>query len=239
MPKLDTHPYRVLMTKYAAFHGLAHEPGFDPSLRGALGVPGRRFLLRIQKHMIADGKFKNVKASGILDEATRDALMPDRPSWQEEFKRIARQDDVLDGEQYYTQGAARWQGVRAVYGNVTAHPKTFAKLRSGDCSAGYTRWVLAGLESHLGRVPHDVVNGASWQAGYTGTIEIVCHHVPDPQIGDAILYGSPGRTTHVTGVYDVGQRTCISHGRDKAEIYGWDQHPNRISGFYRPDVSKA
>lgn len=238
MPRLDTHSLRVLMVKYAAFHGLAHEPGFDPSLHGSLGIPGRRFLLRIQKHMVADGKFKKVVATGILDEPTREALLPDRPSWQEEFRRIARQDDELDGEEYYTMGAKRWQGVQAVYGNVTAHPKAWAKLRTGDCSAGYTRWVLAGLQSHLGRVPHDVVNGASWQAGYTGTIELVCHRVETPQIADAILYGSHGNTTHVTGVYDVSARTCISHGRDKAEIYAWDAHPNRL-GFYRPDVSKA
>lgn len=239
MPKLDTHPLRVQMVAYAAFHGLAHEPGFDPSLRGSLGVPGRRFLLRIQKHMVADGKFKKVKATGILDQPTRDALTPDRPSWQEEFRRIARQDDVLDGEEYYTMGAARWQGVRAVYGTVTAHPKTFAKLRSGDCSAGYSRWILAALQSHLGRVPHDVVNGASWQAGFTGTIELVCLHVSEPQIGDAILYGSPGDTKHVTGIYDVGARTCISHGRDRAEIYGWDEHSRRMPGFYRPNINKA
>ena len=239
MATLDTHPYRVWMVQYAAFHGLAYEEGFDPSLHGSLGEPGRRFLLRIQKHMVASGKFPNVTTSGLLDGPTREALAPDRPSWQEEFKRIARQDDQLDGEEYYTQGSARWQGVTAVYGKVKK-TTVIPKLRGGDCSAGYTRWVLWGLQQHLGRVPHDVVNGASWRAGYTGTIVVVCKHVSEPQIGDAILYGSStSNTTHVTGVYDVGQRTCISHGRDRAEIYGWDAHSQRLPGFYRPDINKA
>ena len=61
----------------------------------------------------------------------------------------------------------------------------------------------------------------------------------EPQIGDAILYGSnTSNTSHVTGVVDVNKRLCISHGRDKTEIYGWDAHPQRL-GFWRPDISKA
>jgi hypothetical protein len=234
----DTHPYRVWMTQYAAFHGLAYEEGFDPSLHGSLGVPGRNFLNRIQKHMVADGKFKHVKVTGILDGPTREALAPDRPGWQGEFTRIAHFDDGNDQAQYYTQGAARWQGVSAVYGKVKV-TKTIPLLRGGDCSAGYTRWVLWALQQHLGRVPHDVVNGASWRAGYTGTIVVICNRVETPQIGDAILYGSsPSNTTHVTGVTDVEKRLCVSHGRDRTEIYGWDAHSQRL-GFYRPNVSKA
>jgi hypothetical protein len=235
---LDTHPYRAYMVRYAAFHGLAYEEGFDPSLHGPLGVPGRNFLNRIQKHMVADGKFKKVRVTGILDEPTRDALAPDRPGWQGEFTRIARFDDGNDTAQYYTQGSARWQGVTAVYGKVKV-TKVIPVLRGGDCSAGYTRWVLWALQQHLGRVPHDVVNGASWRAGYTGTIVVVCKRVTEPQIGDAILYGSnTSNTSHVTGVVDVNKRLCVSHGRDKTEIYGWDAHPQRL-GFWRPDVAKA
>lgn len=234
---LDTHPYRAWMVQYAAFHGLAYEEGFDPSLHGSLGVPGRNFLQRIQKHMVAAGEFKKVKVTGILDEPTREALAPDRPGWQGEFTRIAHFDDASDQAQYYTQGAARWQGVAAVYGKVKV-TKTIPLLRGGDCSAGYTRWMLWALQQHLGRVPHDVVNGASWRAGYTGTIAAVCTRVTDPQIGDAILYGGGAPYTHVTGVIDVNKRLCISHGRDKTEIYGWDAHSDR-AGFWRPNISKA
>lgn len=236
---LDTHPYRVWMVQYAAFHGLAYEEGFDPSLHGPLGVPGRNFLNRIQKHMVASGKFPSVKVTGILDAPTREALAPDRPGWQGEFARIAHQDAASPNAAYYTQGSQRWQGVTIVYGKVVAHPKTFPALRSGDCSAGYTRWVLAALQSHLGRVPHDVVNGASWRAGYTGTIAAVCHRVTDPRIGDAILYGHGPTFEHVTGITDVTKRLCVSHGGDNGPIIEpWDYRGDR-AGFYRPNVSKA
>lgn len=240
---LDTHSFRAWMVQYAAFHGLAYEEGFDPSLHGALGIPGRSFLNRIQKHMVALKKsgrrvYPHVRVTGILDEPTRTALAPDRPGWQGEFTRIARQDAANPNAAYYTQGAARWQGVQVIYGKVKVQ-KTIPYLRSGDCSAGYTRWVLWGLQQHLGRVPHDVVNGASWRAGYTGTIAAVCKRVSDPQIGDAILYG-PGPTyEHVTGVVDVNKRLCASHGGDNGPVIEpWDYRSDR-AGFFRPDISKA
>lgn len=241
--KLDTHPFRVWMLQYAAFHGLAFEEGFDPSGHGPLLAVGQRFLKRIQTHMIATNvhahaqhkpvPYPGVKVTGILDEPTREALTPDRPSFETAFKQVAVQDDKLDGEEYYTQGAMRWQGVNAVYG-VIAVKKTVPRLKGGDCSAGYTRWVLWGLQQSLGRVPRDIVNGANWKAGYTGTIMAVCRHVVNPKIGDAILYPN-----HVTGVFDVKARTCISHGRDRAEIYGWDEHYGRYGGFWRPVYNNA
>lgn len=243
MATFDTHPYRVWMLQYAAFHGLAHEPGFDPSLHGSLGSPGRAFLLRIQRHMEALKKggrhvYPHVMPSGILDEPTRDALAPDRPGWQGEFTRIAHQDAANPNAAYYTQGAARWQGVAVLYGKVKVQ-KTIPYLRSGDCSAGYTRWVLWGLQQHLGRVPHDVVNGASWKAGYTGTIAAVCHRVDTPQIGDAVLYGRGPAYHHVTGVVDVNKKLCVSHGGDDGPVIEpWDYRSDR-AGFWRPDISKA
>lgn len=234
---LDTHPLRVQMVAYAAFHGLAHEPGFDPSLHGRLGPPGREFLNRIQRHMVADGKFKKVRVTGLLDEETRKALLPDRPSWQESFVHIARQDAASPNAAYYTQGNERWQGVAAVLGK-TKVTKTIPKLRSGDCSAGYTRWVLWGLEQHYGRVPHDVVNGCSWKAGYTGTIAAVCKRVTDPQIGDAVMYGAfPFH--HVTGVIDADKHLCVSHGGDNGPVIEpWDYRGDRTA-FFRPDLNKA
>lgn len=243
---LDTHPYRVWGVQYVAMHGLDQdvpdEEGFDPTLHGPLGPPGQRFFKRIARNMIAvnaEAKaahkhqpYPGVQENGILDAPMRAALTPDRPGWQDEFKRIARQDDKLDGEEYYTMGPKRWQGVQAILGK-TKVSMTIPRLTGGDCSSGYTRWVLWGLQQHLGRVPHDVVNGCSWTAGYTGTIQLVCQRVQTPQIGDAILYPN-----HVTGVYDVAARTCISHGRERAEIVGWDSHFGRI-GFWRPNISKA
>lgn len=83
-PTLDTHPYRNEMVVYAHVHGLAVEKGFDVNQHGPLLKPGRAFLLRIQKHMMALYKkdkvkwaaYKKVKATGVLDAATRPALLP-------------------------------------------------------------------------------------------------------------------------------------------------------------------
>lgn len=244
MTTIDTHPYRVWMVEYIVEHGLDQtvegEGAFDPRAHGKLGAPAQRMLKRVQRHMIAVNKqhpahpkYPGVKENGILDEATRDALRPDRPSFEDAFLQIAHQDDRLDGEQYYTQGAARWSGVDAVFGKV-AVSKTAPKLRGGDCSAGYTRWILWALQQSLGRVPHDIVNGAHWNAGYTGTIIAVCRRVSAPKVGDAILYPN-----HVTGVVSVRDKTCVSHGRDRCEIYGWDAHHGRYTGFWRPTYSNA
>lgn len=238
MPTLDTHNYRAWMVQYAAFHGLAYEAGFNPSLHGVLGPPGRRFLQRIQKHMVASGKYPRVRVTGILDAPTREALAPDRPGWQDEFVRIARQDAANPNAAYYTQGAARWQGVNVIYGKAKLQ-KTIPYLRSGDCSAGYTRWVLWGLQQHYGRVPHDVVNGASWRAGYTGTIAVVCTRVQTPQVGDAVLYGSGAPYEHVVGVIDPNHKLGVEHGGDAGpNLIHWDYRSD-FAGFWRPSISKA
>lgn len=248
MTTLDTHPFRVWLLEYVVLHGLDEdvpaEEGFDPSAHGPLLKPGRHLCARVQRHMHAMNvlavkahkpqPFPGVTETGILDEPTREALTPDRPSFEQAFTKICLQDDRLDGEEYYTQGPMRWQGVRAVYGKVKVVKGTIPKLRGGDCSSGYTRVILFGLEQSLGRIPRDVVNGADWTAGYTGSIYRVCRRVLHPQKGDAILYPD-----HVTAVFDVAARTCYSHGKDRAEIYGWDAHTGRYSGFWRPDYDNA
>lgn len=245
---LDTHPFRVWLVQHVTFHGLDEnvkgEEGIDPSLHGPLGAPFQRLCKRVQRHMRAmntaarkAGKpvpFPGVKENGILDEAMREALTPDRPSFESAFLRIAHQDDALDGEEYYTQGALRWQGVTAVYGKIAVSKGLIPRLKAGDCSAGFTRWQLWALEQSLGRVPRDIVNGANWKAGFTGTIMAVCQRVSSPQIGDAILYPN-----HVTGVVNVKDKLCVSHGKDRCEIYGWDSHRGRYAGFWRPRYDNA
>lgn len=246
---LDTHPYRVKMVRYRNLHGLGPEQdderGFDPSASGPLAKPGHALEARLQRHMIARktkaGKrlYPKVVENGLLDAPSRavyDKEFPDRPTFEHSFLQIAILDDRRDGEEYYTQGPQRWQGVRAVYGKVAvAQPPP---LKAGDCSAGFTRWWLWAYQQSTGRIPHDVVNGCSWTAGYTGTIIVVCKKVTTPQIGDAIVYFEDGKSEHVTGVTDVPRRECISHGRAKAEIVGWDHHSGR-GGFWRPVIANA
>lgn len=254
MADLDTYPFRQRMPRYLGRYGLvdqqAGEEAFDPTLHGPLGAPAQHVLQRITRHADTRKKpsgkplYPLVKETGVLTEPVRQMLyaeFPQRTPFAEGFRRIALQDDKLDGQEQYTQGPSRWQGVDAVFGKLTYWPasKQIPKLVIGDCSSGYTRWVLWALQQQLGRVPHDIVNGCGWNAGYTGTISSVCRKVATPQVGDAILYfNSRGQSTHVTGVYNVAARTCISHGRDKAEIYGWDDHSGR-GGFYRPVIANA
>lgn len=253
MTTLDTYPFRQRMPRYINRYGLVDqqegEEGFDPTLHGPLQAPGQHLLQRITRHAETrkkpNGKplYPDVEEGGILTAPIRAMLykeFPQRPAFADAFKRIAVQDDKLDGQEQYTQGSRRWQGVNAVFGKVVYLPpgRTIPKLTIGDCSSGYTRWVLWALQQHLGRVPRDVVNGCGWDAGYTGTIEGVCKKVSVPQVGDAILYFRGSKSVHVTGVFDVSQRKCISHGRDKAEIYGWDDHSGR-GGFWRPKFINA
>jgi hypothetical protein len=233
------------MVKYASQHGLAYQQGFDTTLHTALGPPAREFLQRIQRHMVAwkkKGKrvFPQVKVTGLLDAPTRAALettRPPRPSWQDAFVRIARQDAGNPNAAYYTQGAQRWQGVAAIYGKVVP-TAVIPRLRSGDCSAGYTRWVLWGLQQSLRRVPRDVVNGTYWRAGYTGSISTTCKRVRTPQVGDAVLYGrSP--YSHVVGIIDVAGKLAVSHGSNAGpNLVRWDYRGD-IAGFWRPDTGRA
>lgn len=248
MAELDTHPYRVWMGEYAAFHDLAYEPGFLPANHDALGKPGRDFLRRIQTHMHAlnvkavkvgrPQPYKGVRVSGLLDAETRKALAPDRPSWQEEFVRIIQQDARNPQAAYYTQGAKRWQGVNVVYG-LTKVQQQIPYLRSGDCSAGFTRWMLWALQQHLGHVPNDVVNGLSWKAGFTGSIVDTMTRVRGQvKIGDAALFGS-GNFHHVMGVIDPAEKLCGNHGSDSGpNIRRWDYNETP-AGFWRINEGNA
>lgn len=242
---LDTHPLRVQMLVYAHLHGLASEPGFETAPHDELGAPGRAFLQRIQTHMVAFKKkgkrvYPHVTESGVLDEATRAALTPNRPSWQDEFVRICRQDAANPSAAYYTQGAARWQGVQVIYGKVKVQA-AIPYLRSGDCSAGFTRWMLWALQQHLGRVPADVVNGAHWQAGFTGTIAATMVRVRSgpPQIGDAALYGNAPSYHHVTGVIDPARKLCCSHGNNAGPVIERYDYRSALAGFWRVRLENA
>lgn len=250
---LDTYPFRQRMPRYLNRYGLVDEAsgedGFDPTLHGPLLAPGQKVLERITRHAETrkkpNGKklYPDVVEGGVLTAPVRAmfyAEFPERPSFEDAFKRIAIQDDKLDDQEQYTMGGARWQGVDAVFGKVAVWPaaKKIPELRIGDCSSGYARWQLWALQQHLGRVPHDIVNGDNWDAGYTGTIVAICRKVATPEIGDAIVYFRGVKSVHVSGVFDVAARTCISHGKDKAEIYGWDDHSGR-GGFWRPVYANA
>lgn len=123
---------------------------------------------------------------------------------------------------HYTQGPSRWQGIdnhlRAWRGQYPNY---------ADCSS-YATWCLwQGLgHFHL----DDIVNGADWRAGYTGTMLQHGRTVRGRlKVGDCVIYGQPGSTgAHVAIVVDSRARLVVSHGSEGG--------PYLIAYNYRGDI---
>lgn len=118
---------------------------------------------------------------------------------------------------HYTQGSDRWRGIanrrNSAQGEFPGH---------ADCS-GYTTWCLWNA-LHLLYGKGDVVNGAAWKAGFTGTQINHGRRVTDNNIrrGDLVFYAVSGQTpTHVAicvGHRD-GRPMVISHGNEAGPLY--------------------
>jgi hypothetical protein len=123
---------------------------------------------------------------------------------------------------HYTQDAvARWEGINKHLRIADRECPTH-----GDCSSTHT-WLLWNALTHVG-VKRDLVNGASWKGGYTGTIASHGKRVSDirnAKVGDAILYG-PGPTFEHVATY-IGGGRVFSHGSERG--------PFILSVDYRPD----
>lgn len=117
---------------------------------------------------------------------------------------------------HYTQGPLRWQGIRERRRVSAGSYPNFA-----DCSSAYTwaLWQALGGGS-------DVVNGAGWTAGFTGTLLTHGRRVSEPVEGAAIIYGDGWPGKHVA--YAIGHGKAISHGSEAA--------PFLVDVHYRPDV---
>jgi hypothetical protein len=128
-------------------------------------------------------------------------------------------------ELHYTQGPDRWEGIdrglKAWRGEFPRH---------ADCSS-FATWVLWNGLSHYG--VRDVVNGANWRAGYTGTM--IRHgyrvqHMENIQPLDLALYGNPlGPTGHVA--ICVGDAHVISFGSEPG--------PFKLYLNYRDDLKQV
>lgn len=129
-------------------------------------------------------------------------------------------------EVHYTQDARRWEGINqhlvAAHGHFPDH---------ADCSA-YATWCLwNGLKLPFG--VGDIVNGANWSAGFTGTMaqhgELVTHHY---RRGDLVLYGGPPNYEHVAIVVGRkdGKLIVVSHGSEGG--------PYLLPFDYRHDVGQ-
>jgi cell wall-associated NlpC family hydrolase len=129
-------------------------------------------------------------------------------------------------------GASRWQGIqRTDYSGQGQYPNY------ADCSA-FATWVLwNALKVRFG--VKDIVNGADWLAGYTGTL--LTHGVLVAKgragkldlsklvVGDLIIYGHGWPGTHVA-IY-VGGGMVVSHGSEGGPYY--------VRYDYRSDIMEA
>jgi len=116
---------------------------------------------------------------------------------------------------HYTQDARRWQGIDRGLKAWKGQYPTYA-----DCSSFATWCIWNGLD-HYG--VRDVVNGAAWKAGWTGTMldhgkEAINGHYLE---GDCVIYGSnPGRHTAIIVGFDANRRPMvISHGSEAGPYY--------------------
>jgi hypothetical protein len=127
----------------------------------------------------------------------------------------------------YTQGGARWEGIanrcNARRGEFPTH---------ADCSSFVTwcLWNALYLAFNVG----DVVNGAGWTAGYTGTMKshgLRVQHEASLLRADCVHYG-PGTGHHVAMVIGRvgGVPMVISHGSESG--------PHYVRFDYRDDIAE-
>lgn len=127
---------------------------------------------------------------------------------------------------HYTQSAARFGGIRNRLRSADGHYPT-----QEDCSSMFTWCTWNGVTGVGGMDFPDVVNGAGWVAGYTGTM--LTHgravSMDNLELGDAILYGHGWPGSHVA-MYKGGGRV-YSHGSEAG--------PFDLPARYRSDIIGA
>lgn len=119
-------------------------------------------------------------------------------------------------EVHYTMGGRRWQGIQA---GLRADKGQFP--RWADCSSMFT-WCYW---QALGRGP-DILNGQSWDAGFTGTLLLRGQRLSKPEPGCAIIYGRGWPGVHVA-MYDKNGM-AYSFGSERGPLY--------VPWRYRSDV---
>lgn len=128
------------------------------------------------------------------------------------------------GALHYTQGGRRWDGINK---NLKAWRGQYPKY--ADCSS-FVTWCLWNGLDHYG--VRDVVNGAAWKAGFTGTQMRHGKQVKKRSNmlrGDLVLYGPSPNAEHVA-IY-IGDGLVISHGSEAG--------PFKLSMDYRSDLNQV
>ena len=126
---------------------------------------------------------------------------------------------------HYTQTALRWQGIdRHLDASKGQYPNYCDCSSFASWCLWNALWLTFGME--------DVVNGAAWQAGYTGTM--LGHgrtvNASEMLAGDCVLYGSgfPGHHTAICVGRSGSTPMVISHGSESG--------PHYLVWNYRSDV---
>jgi hypothetical protein len=131
---------------------------------------------------------------------------------------------------HYTQKAPRWEGINK---KLNARLGQFPK--NADCSSFATWCLWNGL--HVGFGLGDLVNGANWRGGFTGTMLSHgkrVHDVGNVQRADCVIYGNgaPGHhTAIVVGRSKNGTPMVVSHGSEAAPFF--------VPYNYRNDVMQV
>lgn len=179
MAPIDTHPYRLEMNTFAKIHGLKPQKGFDTSLHGPLAKPGRAFLLRIQKQMIAlyksDKKkwaaYAKVKPTSTLDAFTRPALLPPINFGQQVANKLLSQVGVHEVPWGSNSGAQ----VRVYESSTGGYGEPWC--------ASFRSW---GLQECGYKGP---VSAMAWAFDNIGVrISDGSLHIANAQVGDAVTF---------------------------------------------------
>jgi len=124
----------------------------------------------------------------------------------------------------------RWEGIDK---RLNARRGQFP--RNGDCSSFVTwcLWNALFLGFNLG----DVVNGAGWTGGFTGTLlshGVRVEHEANVLRGDLVHYG-PGTGLHVTIVVGKvgGVPMVVSHGSEACPCYTRYDYRSDVTQFRR------
>lgn len=134
------------------------------------------------------------------------------------IKRAAMLSYRYRGSVHYTQGAARWQGIsRRRRGRKGQYPNY------ADCSSLAT-WCYWDAVIDYGC--RDFVNGAGWQAGFTGTMVRHGKRIPRPRnVGDLVFYGGSLSLPSHVAIY-VGRGLVVSHGSERGPLLvPWNYRP--------------
>jgi hypothetical protein len=132
------------------------------------------------------------------------------------------------GAVHYTQSGARFGGIRGRLRYADGRYPT-----QEDCSSMYTWAFWNGITSVAGMTAPDLVNGANWTAGYTGTLLSHGRQVPisNRRGGDAVIYGT-GFPGHHVAMVDYNDHDMVySHGSESG--------PYHIKWNYRSDIMQV